>query len=422
VFRHSTQRGWLIIAIAVGAGLVLLLLTSGGEDDEASLSKTAQVIAKSASATCTRTLGPRTGLARALAKAEPGAVLCLRGGSYRGGRIPAEATAKTAYVTVRPVPGEAPVIKGELAFDGARYLRLTGLAFRGGLRFSPAASHVQLIGNNLTGVGGIFFFGDSSQGGSTDSVLIQGNFIHDIDYSGSQGVYRGYGIKSIGAQQGFTLRGNTIKSVAADYLQTDAANDWTVEGNRFLGPSLVAGHPQEHQDLWQVYAGGRDLEFSNNVARNTGTSQSLLLQMSYPSNRFSDVVVANNLFDHDSRGYSCQIYQSTGLVFRDNTIVGSRLGCVFRRDGRFPDGSGYEVVRNVVAETARGSDIGIESGVLGWGNFDFNVTNDRSATGTGSIAGWRPRWANTVDYRPLGLPFTAGYRPNAGASSTQPAG
>jgi hypothetical protein len=411
VLRRSTQRGWLIIATAVAAGLVLLLLTSGGEDDDASLSKTAQVIAKPARATCTRTLGPRMSLARALAKAQPGAVLCLRDGSYRGGRIPAAATAKTDYVTVRPVPGQAPVIKGELAFDGARYLRLTGLAFRGGLRFAPAASNVQLIGNNLTGVGGIFFFGDSRQGGSIDSVLIQGNFIHDIDYSGSQGVYRGYGIKSIGSQREFTVRGNTIKSVAADYLQTDVADDWTVEGNRFLGPSLVRGHPQEHQDLWQIYAGGRDIEFTNNVARNTGTSQSLLLQMSYPGNRFAEVVVANNLFDHDSRGYSCQIYQSAGLVFRDNTIVGSRLGCLFRHDERFPEGSGYEVANNVFADIGTGSDIGIESSVLGWGTFDFNVSSDRSATGLGSVRGWRPRWTNTVDYQPLGLPFLAGYRP-----------
>ena len=411
VFQRSTQRGWLIIAAAVAAGLVALLLASGNEGGDEPKSETARSISQPTRAVCTRTLGPRAKLARALAKAAPGAVLCLRGGHYPGGRIPAAATAKTSYVTIMPAPGDAPVFDGELAFDGARYLRLAGLAFRAGLRFSPAASHVELIGNDLTGVGGIFFFGDSRQGGSTDSVLIQGNFIHDIDYSGSQGVYRGYGIKSIGAQQGFTVSGNTIKSVAADYVQTDVANDWTVDGNRFLGPSLVGGHPREHQDLWQVYAGGRDLEFSNNVARGTGTSQSLMLQMSYPRNRFSDVVIANNLFDHDSRGYSCQIYQSAGLVFRDNTIVGSRLGCLFRHDKRFPAGSGYDVAHNVFADVDEGSDLAIESRVLGWGKFDFNVSSDRSATGLGSVRRWRPVWTDAVAYQPLGLPFKAGYRP-----------
>jgi len=397
------------VAIAIVA--IIALLLGSRSDEDVPLKRAAQEAPKPGQRTCTRTLMAGARLSGALARATPGAVLCLRGGGYPGQRIPAGATDWTSYVTIQPAPGQTPVFGGELAFDGARYLRLRGLALKGGLRFSPAASHLQVIGNELSGVGGIFLFGDAEEGGSIGSVLIQGNFIHDIDYTGAQRVYGGYGIKSIGSQRGVTVRGNTIESVAADYLQTDEANDWTVEGNTFLGPSLVRGHPREHQDLWQVYAGGRNVEFTDNVARHTGTSQSLLFQMSYPSNRFSNVVVANNLFDHDSRGYSCQIYQSTGLVFRGNTFLGSRFGCLFRRDQRFPDGSEYEVDHNVFAGAADGADIGVEAGVRGWGAFDYNVSSDRSATGKGSVRGWRPAWAGPgTDYRPLGLPFPAGYQ------------
>lgn len=404
------RRRPAILLIAAVAVIVGLLLSSASDDEGGPSVPAAQRAPKPEPPACTRTLRAGAGLARTLSRAAAGAVLCLPGGRYPAARIPAGATNNVSYVTVQPVPGEAPVFAGELAFDDARYLRLRGLTFAAGLRFSPAASHVQLIGNDITGVGGIFLFGDSSEAGSVRSVLIRGNFIHDIDYTGSQGVYRGYGIKSIGSQDAITVRDNTIKSVAADYLQTDEANGWTVEGNTFLGPSLVRGHPQEHQDLWQVYAGGRNLEFTNNVVRHTGTSQSLLFQLSYPSNGFSDVVVTNNLFDHDSRGYSCQIYQSAGLLFRDNTVVGSRFGCLFRRDDRFPDGSGYEVDHNVFAETVDGSDIGVESGVLGWGVFDYNVSSDRSATGRNSMRRWRPKWVDTLDYRSPGLPFPAGYQ------------
>lgn len=399
-----------IVAVVAAVALGLLLGSRGGE--EVSLRRAAESALRLAeSPVCARTAAPGPGLSAALSKTPAGAVLCLRGGVYRGERVAAGATDKTAYVTIQPLPGEDAVFAGELAFDGARYLRLKGLTLRGGLRFSPAASHVQLLGNDLSGVGGIFLFGDSSEGGSIESVLIQGNVIHDVDYAGPQQVYSGYGIKSIGSQRAIAVRGNTIQSVAADYLQTDEANDWIVDGNTFLGPSLARGHPGEHQDLWQVYAGGSNLEFTDNVVRRTGTSQSLLLQMSYPSNRFADVVVANNLFDRDSRGYSCQIYQVAGLVFRSNTIVGSRFGCLFRRDESFPDGSGYEVDHNVFVEAARGADIGLESGVRGWGSFDYNVSSDRSATGRNSVRRWKPEWAGRVGYRPLGLSFPAGYQP-----------
>jgi hypothetical protein len=398
--------------LAVGAAVLLGLLLSSAHDGGAGTSRQgAQRAPRSRLPACTRTLSAGARLARALSRAAPNAVLCLRGGRYRGARIPAGATDHAGWVTLQAAPGETPVFAGELAFDDARHLRLRGLTFEAGLRFSPAASHVQVIDNELTGVGGIFLFGDPREGGSVSSILIRGNFIHDIDYSGSQDVYRGYGIKSIGSQQGITVRGNTIKSVAADYLQTDEANGWTVDRNTFLGPSLVAGHRQEHQDLWQVYAGGRNLRFTNNVVRGTGTSQSLLFQLSYPSNRFADVVVANNLFERDSGGYSCQIYQSAGLRFRDNTIVGSRFGCLFRHDRRFPDGSGYQVDHNLFVGTVAGDDVGLESGVRAWGAFDHNVSSDRSASGAGSVRRWKPDWTGEIEYRPVGLPFAAGYRP-----------
>ena len=65
------------------------------------------------------------------------------------------------------------------------------------------------------------------------------------------------------------------------------------------------------------------------------------------------MVIENNLFDHDSRGYTCQIYQSTGLVFRHNTIVGSRWGCLFRDLSSATPGSGYQVDHNVFVGTDR---------------------------------------------------------------------
>ncbi|HUC07031.1 MAG TPA: hypothetical protein VMR96_02995, partial [Solirubrobacterales bacterium] len=179
---------------------------------------------------------------------------------------------------------------------------------------------------------------------------------------------------------------------------------WVVDRNTFLGPSLLGDH-EDHQDLWQIFGGGRDVTFTNNVARNTGTQESLLFQ----EGTFRKVVVENNLFDHDSRGYTCQIYQSSGLVFAHNTIVGSRWGCLFRDEASSPAGSRYRVHHNVFAETRDGGDVSTEGRADGWGLYDYNVSSDSSAGGPHSLRRWSPRWQGTTTYAPLGLPFAAGY-------------
>jgi hypothetical protein len=363
---------------------------------------------------CTISVGPADDLVKTLARAQANAVLCLEDGRYPKTLIPAAATARRkGATTIQPAPGAKPTFAGELSFEGARHLKLDGIYFHAGLSFAPEAEDVEIVNCDLTGVGGIFFDGDPEQGGSSEQIAIEDNRIHDVDYTGPQNGYQGYGIKSVGDQSGFTVRGNTIQSVAADYIQTDVANDWTVEGNTFLGPTLVGTHPQEHQDLWQDYAGGRNLVFRDNVARETGTAESLLFQLTYPGDRFAKVTVENNLFDHDSSGFSIQIYQIEGLVFEDNTVVGSSFGSVFRSDDRFPPGSDYDVEHNVFAETSAGNDLGVENGVQAWGTFDYNVTSDDTATGANSVPNWQPEWGNEVDYPPLGLPISAGFKPSS---------
>jgi hypothetical protein len=397
--------GWWSVALLALAAAIAVLELSSSDEDDAGMKPAAYT------GPCQLTLAPGSDLEDALERAEPGSTICLRAGRYEGTRIDEDATDKDAYVTVRSLPGKTATIVGELLFDHARHIRLRGLKFTGGVAFTPAATHVQLIGNEITGPRGVFLFGDSRVGGATRDILIEDNFIHHIDYSGDQGTYDGYGIKSIDLQRKVTVRGNTIKSVAADYVQTDKAAEWIVDRNRFLGPSLAGSHPEEHQDLWQVYAGGTDLAFTNNVARRTGTSQSLLFQMTFPGDHFARVRVVGNLFDHDSLGYTCQIYQTDGLLFRANTIVGSTWGCLFRDEADLPGGSRYRVVRNIFAETSDGAGVGFEGRAGKWGRFAYNVSTDDSASGPNSLRNWKAAWEDEVHYQPMRLPFPAGYRP-----------
>jgi len=355
-------------------------------------------------ATCTQTLSSGANLSTAISNASGGAVICLGSGSYGGVNV--TKANKASMVTVKAAAGTNPSV-GYSMLNQATNLRFQELKFTGGIEALGPASKLELIDNEFVGPFG-FHANGQAQSNHTEvtDVKIEGNYMHDLDYTGTQGTANGYGVTASNGVSRFTIADNTIKSPASDYVQSASPNDFTVDGNTFLGPSLLGSHA-DHQDLWQIFGGGRNIRFTNNVARNTETQESLLFQ----EGAFSNVVVENNLFDHDSRGYTCQIYQSTGLVFRNNTIVGSHWGCLFRDLSSSSAGSGYQVDHNIFVGTQEGSDISTEGRASGWGTYDYNVSEDGSASGSHSVKNWAPSWVDTTSYVPKNLSIAAGYRP-----------
>jgi hypothetical protein len=352
---------------------------------------------------CTTTVPVGGDVVDAIESAAGGAVICLAPGDY--GRITLNGVHKSPAVTIRSAVGGRATVDGITLAD-PRGLRFAALDITDGTTVTPSGSDIRFLDNDITGVAGIYLFGDYRIGKRIENVLIEGNTIHDIEYTGNQDTGYGYGIEGVGDVQNMTIRGNTIESPASDYIQSATPVDWVVDRNTFLGPSLLGSH-EDHQDLWQIFGGGENIAFTNNLARNTETQESLLFQ----EGAFTNVVVENNLFDHDSRGYTCQIYQSSGLVFRHNTIVGSHWGCLFRDLASSAAGSGYEVDHNVFAGTEANDDVSTEGRAGEWGVYDYNVSEDGSADGPHSVRNWSPSWGDTTNYPALGLPFAAGFLP-----------
>jgi hypothetical protein len=384
--------------LSIGAHTFSVRATAG-----ATATRTWTVAEPAVPVDCTTELQVGDDVVGAIESAPGGAVVCLQGGSYP--RISLDGVHKSPPVTLRSGDeGRASV--GGIALTDPGGLQFAALDITGGITATPSGSDIAFLDDDITGVAGIYLFGDYRIGKLIEGVRIEGNTIHDIDYGGTQQTGYGYGIEGVGEVRGVTIHDNTIKSTASDYIQSATPISWVVDGNTFLGPSLLADH-EDHQDLWQIFGGGEDVTFTDNVARNTETQESLLFQ----EGEFADVAVENNLFDHDSRGYTCQIYQSAGLVFRDNTIVGSHWGCLFRDLAASAPGSGYEIDHNLFVGTEANSDVSTEGRAAGWGVYDYNVSSDGSADGPHSVRDWQPSWADLLDYQPLGLPFTAGYLP-----------
>jgi Bacterial TSP3 repeat len=355
----------------------------------------------SISVSCTQTLSPGANLSNAISGAASGAVLCLEGGTWS---FDLSNVDKSSTVTVSSAEGTTATL-GHSQLSKSSNLRFQDLHFTDGIDLLGSSSQIEILDSEFTGEYGVHANGeDASHHTAVSDVTIEGNYMHDFDFSGSEGVTGGYGITVVNGVEHFTIRGNTIESVANDYIQSASPVDFTVDGNTFLGPSLRYGHSSVHQDLWQIFGGGDDVVFTDNVARNTGTNESLLFQ----EGTFHNTVVENNLLINDSDGYTCQIYQQQGLVFRHNTIVDSHWGCLFRDNGGTA-GSGYQVDHNIFVGTEDNPDLSTQSRASGWGTYDYNVSEDGSAGGAHSVRNWSPSWLDTTDYAPQGLPFEAGY-------------
>jgi hypothetical protein len=355
------------------------------------------------SGSCTQTLSSGANLSSAISAAAAGAVICLDSGSYSVNVTQAN---KASMVTIKPATDASPTLSYSL-LNQATNLRFEELKFTGGIEALGPSSKLQFVGNEFVGPFGFHANGQAQSNGSeVTDVLFDGNYLHDLDYTGTQGTANGYGLTASNGVSRFTVINNTIKSTASDYLQFASPDTVLIDHNTFLGPSLLGSH-QDHQDLVQIFGGGDNVTFTNNVARNTQTQESLLFQ----EGAFRNVVIENNLFDHDSRGYTCQLYQSSGLIFRDNTVVGSHWGCLFRDLSSSPAGSGYQVDHNIFAETEASVDVSTEGRAGGWGTYDYNVSSDNSAGGSHSVRNWSPSWSDTTNYTPLGLPFAAGFSP-----------
>lgn len=406
----SSPKGYS--SLAVGAHTFSVKATDGAGNTDASPATRSWTVEAEApagggggggGASCTQTLSSGANLSNAISAAAGGAVICLGSGSYSFSVTKAN---KASTVTVKAAAGASPTI-GYSMLNQATNIRLEGLKFTGGLEALGPSSKLQIVDNEFTGPFGFHSNGqDNSNGTSVTDVLIEGNNIHNLDYSGSQGTANGYGITASNGVARFTIRDNTIKSPASDYIQFASPETATIDHNTFLGPSLLGTH-QDHQDLVQIFGGGQNITFTDNVARNTETQESLLFQ----EGAFSNVVIENNLFDHDSRGYTCQLYQSRGMIFRNNTVVGSHWGCLFRDLATSSAGSGYQVDHNIFVGTAEGGDVSTEGRAGGWGTYDYNVSEDGSASGSHSVRNWKPSWVDTTSYTPVGLSLTAGYRP-----------
>ncbi len=386
---------------------VVVTATSSSGSAQATSAATAPVGAPGLS--CTTTLSPGANVSSAIASASGGAVICLSAGSYS--KISISSSYHTSYVTVQPAPGASATVAGFYGV-GVAFLRLQGIKFTSGVDFRSDGHDLQLLGNDIGNADFGIAFDQYPPNPPISHILIQGNHIHNLDSEcATPGYATGQGVTMSGTASTL-IEGNTFQTIPEHYIQGGNA---VVDGNLFEGPALTPGCPSAHLNIWQIWSGGRNDAFINNVMRpGMHTSNSIMFETgpggANPSDTLSNITISNNLFDHETDTYSIQECQTNGLTITNNTIVGSTYGLWARNCSG--TGSSYDISRNIVVQNAgRTPEIQLD-GCAGTCTFDYNVTDDGSADQAGSthyVIHWNPQWQDTTWYQPIGLSFQSGF-------------
>jgi hypothetical protein len=373
-------------------------------------------------------------------------VVCLRAGDYGSVRLSGISPARR--LTLAPVPG-AKVRFSELMLTGGPSSKLTVQGFHIARGVSDATStpgglvfQYNTISRDPQGYG--FYFDPFGDGGHGTQVGVK--ILHNrIDHVGEcLAVPEG-----IPVDRGFVFSHNvcgpgigyhdTESTQPGHYIEMGGAQNVRVDHNAFLGPADPnVASVGLHLNVFHIFGDASNVEFSNNILWHTQTiGQALLFQ----EGRLSNVRINDNLDVEDpacdAHNSPCQNYSfwtadDHGLSFQHNTVVDAYWGVLLTETQTSEDyhgGTGYTVAHNIVVGTVEGPSISFGE-CSGSCVFDYNVTDDGSAHGahsTHAVVNWHPRWGRTrwtpkfpyrrppaKYYRPIGLPFSAGYTGSIG--------
>ncbi len=385
-------------------------------------------------------------IASSIVSVADGGTVCLAGGSYPF--IHVVGAAHKAYATVRPVAGATATVEG-MEVANSSFLRFEGLRMTEGfnMRDTSGAGHdYQFVENTFEEpLYGIVLNGGS---GPIRKVLIEGNYMHrvhlaspEVDGKCDAGYAQGQDV-TVDSAEGVTVAHNVFNEAGWHYIQGGGAGPEgvDVEHNLFEGHDLMAC---SHLNLWQIFGGGENDTFKDNVAvgqgrgeKNGMTEEAATDGIIFENGsgsvecavKMKNTVIENNLFVDAASSYELQIYTTEGATIKNNTVVGSEWGTALLTE-HCGAGSNYSMTHNIdVEDVGTGGDFHFGE-CKGTCLFDYNTSQDTTADMLGSThytTNWTPKWATTVwnpagqqtipvgYYAPTDIPIKAGYRGSIG--------
>jgi hypothetical protein len=376
-------------------------------------------------------------IAATIVAANDGDTICMSEGSYP--QIVVNGATHQGYVTVRPAPGATVTVDG-MEVANSSFLRFEGLRMTEGFNMrdsSSGASHdYEFVEDRFEEpLYGIVLYGGSSP---VKKVLIEGNYMRrvhlekpEVEGKCSAGYAQGQDVTMYYAE-GVRIAHNTFKEAAWHYIQggSEGPEGVDVEHNLFEGHIMMNC---SHLNIWQIWSGGENDTFKDNIALGENGQQAATDGVIFENGagsvecnvKMKNSVIENNLFVNAATSYELQIYTTEGATIKNNTVVGSEYGTALLTE-HCGAGSNYTMTHNIdVEDKGTGNDFNFGA-CTGTCTFDYNVSQDKSASSAHSVTEWAPKWTATVwspatepsrptgFYVPTGLSVEAGYQGNIG--------
>jgi hypothetical protein len=403
---------------------------------------------------CDQTVGSGADLGTALSGAAAGSTVCLRPGNWE--RQVINNVNPGRMVTVASLAGQPADVKGlTLASAGAvSNLTFEGIRFSGGVEvdgpahgllfrfddfqnipddyafnFKPFASGASAVDDGVTiSYNQIDHVGECLQMGGGEGAIVNFTFSHNVCGPG------------IGYEED--------PSFGAHYIQTDGVNGFHILSNAFEGPPDVRTVTYgDHLNVLHVWGASKDIDFSSNIIWHTrARGQTLLLGDNSNPSKLQGITVSNNLDVEDPAcgpGSSCSAYAMYSfpvhrMTWTHNTIIASvwgvglgwRASCSSACYASSTDMTGeYNVAAPACGSSSDcNQDYAAFPCAGGRCSVGYNVSADGSANsalrGPSNVVDWRPEYVTTAwapnsgspwnpppagYYRPLALPYSAGY-------------
>ena len=156
-------------------------------------------------------------------------------------------------------------------------LAFEGLAFTDGVEVVGASDHVSFLHNEFSGELGIRANGEQASAGTkVTDVTIEANYIHDLQLHRSPGNRRE--LRRDRGQRSRTLHDHRQHDQEPGVRLRPVGLAGRLHGDgQHIPRAEPAGQPRSHQDLWQIFGGGRNITFADNVAHYTETQESAAL-------------------------------------------------------------------------------------------------------------------------------------------------
>lgn len=427
----ATSSTYQLVSPDTGHTVRVMVTASNAAGSGSQPSSVTPIVSSVEEAHCTQTLKPSepaTTLESVIREAAGGETICMEEGSYPelkmlGGRGEA---GRSSFVTIRPKGGAYVVLSGKLEVRYSSYERYEKLHFHAPVDLNDAPTHkgghdYQFVDdsweNAKAGIG--LEGGNPAEGGSfLKKVLIEKDYFYNAEIE-SHGIAGHTGECKAGEDgqmvtlgvhvEGVSVKHSTFYDAQWHYIQgaSHGPEGMDVENNLFIGYD-----PWEcaHLNIWQIYQGGENNTFKNNIIHGRGTKElpsggheeSSVDWLQWENGAASgecsvhmkNSVVENNLVVD---GNNAELWTMEGLQVEHNTVVGEHGGLNVISTTEYNhcgSGRNYTMTHNLGVEAS------LALGASSEGNlFDFNASTDSSANAGGSThydIKWRPSWITTA--------------------------